>query len=101
MLFPSSEHEKSLRGEFIRPLSGELTIAAVREKKSTEELSIHGNMLVRNLESGIREVYGLYAQVCIMNDNGTRGYTGEAHDSFTLTELNRRQQDKGRSAFTY
>jgi hypothetical protein len=101
MLFSSAEHEKSLRGEMVYPLGGDQTIASVREKKSTEELSIHGNMLVRSLESRIREIYGLYAQVCIMTDAGKRAYTGESHDGYALSELNRRQQEKGRLPFAY
>jgi hypothetical protein len=99
MLFTSEEYAKSAKGEAIRPISGEFTIASVREKKSTEELSIHGNMLVKTLESRIRDVYGLYAQVCIMTDQGRRAYTGESHDDYSLSELNKRQQSKGRMTF--
>jgi hypothetical protein len=101
MLFSSEEYAKSLQGLFIRPISGEMTIAAVRERKSTEDISIHGNMLVKTLESRFQEVYGLYAQVCIMSDAGKKGYTGGSLDEMTLSELNRRQRERGRIPFIY
>jgi hypothetical protein len=101
VLFSSAEHEKSQNGVPAKPLPSNKTIASVREKKSKEELSINGNMIVGNLEARIAEVYGLYAQVCIMNDAGKRAYTGESHDKYTLSQLNRRQQEKGRPGFRY
>jgi hypothetical protein len=101
VLFSTAEHEKSMRGQPARPLASDQTIASVREKKSTEDLSINGNMLVQNLERRILEVYGLYAQVCIMSDGGKRAYTGATHDGYTLSQLNRRQADKGRMPFSY
>lgn len=100
-LFSSEEYKNSQAGKPARPLSSDRTIASVREKKSNEELSMHGNMIVSNLEATILDVYGIYAQVCIMNDAGKRAYTGESHDGYTLSQLNRRQQDKGRQPFRY
>ncbi len=101
MLLSSAEYAMSLQGLPIRPISGTMTIAAVRERKSAEDVSIHGNMLVRTLESRFRDVYGLYAQVCVMDDAGRKGYTGGSLDELTLGELNLRQQEKGRMAFRY
>lgn len=101
MLFSSEEYAKSLNGLSIRPLKGDLTIASVRERKSTDDISIHGNMLVKTLEARFQEVYGLYAQVCIMNAEGRKGYTGGSLDELSLSELNRKQKEKGRIPFAY
>lgn len=101
MLFSSDEYAKSLQGLSIRLISGTMTIATVRERKSAEDISIYGNMLVRTLESRFRDVYGLYAQACVKDDAGRKGYTGGSLDELTLGELNLRQQEKGRMAFRY
>jgi hypothetical protein len=101
MLFSSEEYAKSQQGLPVRPLKGDQTIAAVRERKSTEDISIHGNMLVKTLESRFEEVYGLYAQVCIMSEAGKKGYTGGSLDEMSLSELNRRQRERGRIPFIY
>ncbi len=101
MLFSSEEYAKSQQGLPVRPLKGDQTIAAVRERKSSEDISIHGNMLVKTLESRFEEIYGLYAQVCIMSDAGKKGYTGGSLDELSLSELNRRQRERGRIPFIY
>lgn len=100
MLFSAEEWEKSLRGERIKPLPSDRTLASVRTKKAQEELSIHGNTKVGNLEQEILETFGLYSQVCLMQ-GGKKAYTGSSHDGYSLSELNRRREEAGAERFVY
>jgi hypothetical protein len=100
MLFSAEEWEKSLRGERIKPLPSDRTLASVRTKKATEELSIHGNTKVGNLENEILDTFGLYSQVCLMQ-GGKKAYTGTSHNGYSLSELNRRREEATAERFVY
>lgn len=94
MLFSEEEYEKSQRGDKVRPLSGDQTIAAVRTKKNTEDLSIHGSTYIGTLEETFLSGYGLRAQVCFKRD-GKRKYTDESFDGHSLSKIERIAHTKG------
>ena len=100
MFFSLEEAKKSERGEHIRPLSSDQTVASVRTKAAKGDMSIHGNTTVGTIESGFRDDYGLYVQVCYMRD-GRPVYTADSLNAMSLSELNRRAGEQGRGAFAY
>ena len=95
-LFSEEEWQKSLRGENIKALPADQTIAKVRTKQHPEPISIHGRTKVSTLEEQFRERYGLNCQV-ILHKKGskTKSYTSGDMDSLGLTELNRRLEASG------
>ena len=95
-LFSEEEWQKSLRGETIKALSADQTIAKVRTRQHPEPISIHGRTKVSTLEEQFRERYGLNCQV-ILHKTGakTKSYTSGDMDSLGLTELNRRLEASG------
>lgn len=95
-LFSEEEWQKSLRGENIKALPSDQTIAKVRTKQHPEPISIHGRTLVATLEQQFRERYGLNCQV-ILHKKGakTKSYTSGDMDQLALTELNRRLESSG------
>jgi hypothetical protein len=88
MLFSEEEYERSCRGERVRPLSADQTIASVRTRKNAKSLSIHGRTHIGTLEETFLEEYGLRVQVCIRR-NGKGRYTGEGFDGHSLTAVER------------
>lgn len=100
MFFSIEESRKAERGEQIRPLPSDQTVASVRTKAAKGDMSIHGNTTVGSLEGNFRTDYGLYVQVCYMRD-GKPVYTGESLDAVSLSELNRRAGEQGRGTFVY
>jgi hypothetical protein len=100
MFFSIQEMEKAARGERIYPLPSDQTIARVRSKFASGDISIHGNTRVGTLEGAFLTDYGLRVQVCYMRD-GKAVYTGDVIDVLTLTELNRRAEARGCGPFIY
>ena len=76
------------------------TIARVRTKAAKGDLSIHGSNIVGAIEERFKLDYGLSVQVCCML-NGKPAYTGDAANALTLSELNRRAEEKDRGVFQY
>lgn len=95
-LFSEEEWAKSERGESIRALPADQTIASVRTKVHPEPMSIHGRTKVGTLEANFRERYGLFCQV-IVHRKGAAGksYTAGEWDQYGLTEMNRKLEQSG------
>ena len=70
------------------PLSGDKTLASVRRADSGGEISIAGNKKIKTLEKEFDTVFGLYAQVCYTDADGSRYYTGSSNDEKTLAAFN-------------
>ena len=100
MFFSLEEAEKASQGLVIRSLQTDQTIARVRTKAAKGDLSIHGSNIVGAIEERFKLDYGLSVQVCCML-NGKPAYTGDAANALTLSELNRRADEKGRGVFQY
>ena len=100
MFFSLEEAEKASQGLVIRSLQTDQTIASVRTKAAKGDLSIHGSNIVGAIEERFKLDYGLSVQVCCML-NGKPAYTGDAANALTLSELNRRAEEKDRGVFQY
>ena len=100
MFFSLEEAEKASQGLVIRSLQTDQTIARVRTKAAKGDLSIHGSNIVGAIEERFKLDYGLSVQVCCML-NGKPAYTGDAANALTLSELNRRAEEKDRGVFQY
>lgn len=74
----------------IDPLDPELRISDIRTIKSDtdNEISIHGNTLVKNFEDSFRDTFGCYVQVCYFDSSERGFYTSEKEDLMTLTQCN-------------
>ena len=83
-IYPLSEKRKKTK----TPFSSDLTIATVRKGKSSGDITITGNKLVKTLEHEFEEDFGLYAQVCYTTKDGHRYYTSGTADGLTLTACN-------------
>ena len=74
------------------PFSSDLTIAAVRKEKFRRH-NYTGNKLVKTLEHEF-EGFGLYAQVCYTEKDGSRYYTTGTADGLILTACNKACRQK-------
>jgi hypothetical protein len=74
------------------------TIASVRKKTGSGELSIVGNLTAGSLEKRCNEMYGFNVEVMLAKKAG-RGYstfkTEKMHDAMTLSQLNGWAKDNG------
>ena len=70
------------------PLSGDKTLASVRRAESGGDISIAGNKKIKTLEKEFDTVFGLYAQVCYTEKDGSRYYTSGSNDEKTLAAFN-------------
>jgi hypothetical protein len=84
-IFPLSEKRKKTK----TPFSSDLTIATVRKGKSSGDITITGNKLVKTLEHEFEEDFGLYVQVGFVEKDGSRHYTSGTYDDLTLTACNK------------
>lgn len=100
MFFSLEEAAKAARGEHIRPLPSDQTVASVRTKAARGDMSIHGNTTIGTIETRFVEEYGLYVQVCYMRE-GKPVYSADTLNGMSLSELNRRAFEQGRGAFEY
>lgn len=86
----TSERRKKTKS----PLDNNLTIDDIQAKRpkskqgGTNNYSIHGRIIVGNLEKDLDKNYGLYAQVCYTESDGGRYYTSGETDKATLAKLN-------------
>jgi hypothetical protein len=78
-------------------LPGNARLADVRTKtpKKSTQFSIHGRTKVKNLEDNFVKTYGLHVQLCYGDKNGEFFYTGDEHDTLSLTQLNKAIEDRG------
>ena len=77
------------------PLSGDKTLASVRRADSGGDISIAGNKKIKTLEKEFDTVFGLYAQVCYTDADGSRYYTGSSSDEKTLASFNEECEKNG------
>ena len=77
------------------PLSGDKTLASVRRADSGGDISIAGNKKIKTLEKEFDTVFGLYAQVCYTDADGSRYYTGSSNDEKTLASFNEECEKNG------
>ena len=84
-IYPLSEKRKKTK----TPFSSDLTIATVRKGKSSGDITITGNKLVKTLEHEFEEDFGLYVQVGFVGKDGSRHYTSGTYDDLTLTACNK------------
>lgn len=77
------------------PLKGDLTIASVRRGDTAGDISISGNKKIKSLEKEFDTVFGLYAQVCYTEKDGSRYYTSGSNDEKTLAAFNAECEKNG------
>lgn len=83
-------------GGTIHELNSSKRLSEVRTKKPSgeNEISIHGNTLVKNIEKNFKEIYGICVQVCY-NKKGERFYTSGKADELSLSALNKFLSENG------
>lgn len=91
-----SIYDPSMRSASTKiPLSGDKTLASVRTKDTGGTISIAGNKKIKTLEAEFDKVFGLYAQVCYTEADGSRYYTSGAADDKTIFSFNAECEKKG------
>lgn len=87
---PKSWEKARKAGGIIEHLDENLRICDIRTKKTDgdDEISIHGNTQVKNLEDSFRDIFGCYVQVCYYNSAGEGFYTSEDEDYMTISQCN-------------
>lgn len=83
------------KGESIRSIDGDKTLASVRRADSGGTISISGNKKIKTLEKEFDTVFGLYCQVCFTEADGSRYYTSGANDEKTLSAFNAECEKNG------
>lgn len=83
------------KGESITQIDADKTLASVRRADSGGDISISGNKKIRSLEKEFDTVFGLYAQVCYTNAEGSRYYTSGSKDDMTLAAFNAECEKNG------
>lgn len=83
------------KGESIKSIDGDKTIASVRRADSGGTISISGNKKIKTLEKEFDTVFGLYCQVCYTAADGSRYYTRGANDEKTLSAFNAECEKNG------
>lgn len=83
------------KGETIRSIDGDKTLASVRRADSGGSISISGNKKIKTLEKEFDTVFGLYCQVCYTTAEGNRYYTSGADDEKTLSAFNSECEKNG------
>lgn len=90
-LYDESQRKESTKYQ----LDGDKTLASVRRKDTGGTISIAGNKKIKTLEAEFDKVFGLYAQVCYTDANGSRYYTGSASDEKTISSFNAECEKNG------
>ena len=88
---PLSEKKKSTKHSH----DSEKRISEVRTKTNPGDISIHGRTLVGNIEKQFEKIFGLYAQVCWTESDGSRYYTTGAKDKMSLSQLSKLGEKEG------
>lgn len=94
-IFPMEAKEIVKKGGTITNVDKEKTLAEIRTKKSTKEITVSGNKKVKTLEAEFEEVYGLFVQVCYTSKEGKGYYTTGSDDEKTLSKLNEEKEKAG------
>ena len=87
-LYYSYARQQVAKGESITQIDADKTLASVRRADSGGDISISGNKKIKSLEKEFDTVFGLYAQVCYTNSEGSRYYTSGSKDDMTLAAFN-------------
>ena len=87
-LYYSYARQQVAKGESITQIDADRTLASVRRADSGGDISISGNKKIKSLEKEFDTVFGLYAQVCYTNAEGSRYYTSGSKDDMTLAAFN-------------
>lgn len=96
--FPKQEWLKARRENGnIKPLDMNTYIRDIRTTKPEDgqELSMHGNTQVKNLENNVLDMFGIYMQVCYVDTDGTPCYTSGEMDDMALSALNKHLEGAG------
>ena len=83
------------KGESISGIDIDKTLASVRRADSGGDISISGNKKIKSLEKEFDTVFGLYAQVCYTEKDGSRYYTSGSTDEKTLSSFNAECEKNG------
>jgi hypothetical protein len=94
-IYYSYAREQVAKGETITQIDGDKTLASVRRADSGGDISISGNKKIKSLEKEFDTVFGLYAQVCYTNAEGSRYYTSGSKDEMTLAAFNAECEKNG------
>ncbi len=89
--YPLSEKVKDTQQSH----SAELKISEVRTKNNPGKISLHGRTLVGTIEKNFDKLFGIYAQVCFTESDGSRHYTTASMDKLSLTQLNKNGESDG------
>ena len=94
-IFYSYAREQVAKGESIKPIPGDKTLASVRRADSGGDISISGNKKIKSLEKEFDTVFGLYCQICYTEGDGSRYYTSGSRDELTLASFNAECEKNG------
>lgn len=94
-IFYSYARQQVAKGEAIKQIDGDKTLASVRRADSGGDISISGNKLIRSLENEFDKVFGLYCQVCYTTADGQGHYTSGSLDTKTLSAFNKECEANG------
>ena len=94
-IFYSYAREQVAKGESIKPIPGDKTLASVRRADSGGDISISGNKKIKSLEKEFDTVFGLYCQICYTEGDGSRYYTSGGRDELTLASFNAECEKNG------
>ena len=94
-IFYSYAREQVAKGESIKPIPGDKTLASVRRADSGGDISISGNKKIKSLEKEFDTVFGLYCQICYTDGDGSRYYTSGSRDEKTLASFNAECEKNG------
>ena len=83
------------KGESIKIIDVDKTLASVRRADSGGDISISGNKKIKSLEKEFDTVFGLYCQVCYTEKDGHRYYTSGSTDEKTLAAFNAECEKNG------
>jgi hypothetical protein len=94
-IYYSYARQQVAKGESITQIDADKTLASVRRADSGGDISISGNKKIKSLEKEFDTVFGLYAQVCYTNAEGSRYYTSGSKDDMTLAAFNAECEKNG------
>lgn len=94
-IFYSYARQQVAKGESIKPIPGDKTLASVRRADSGGDISISGNKKIKSIEKEFDTVFGLYCQICYTESDGSRYYTSGSKDELTLASFNAECEKNG------
>lgn len=94
-IFYSYARQAVAKGESIKNIDVEKTLASVRRADSGGDITISGNKKIKSLEKEFDTVFGLYCQVCYTAKDGHRYYTSGSTDEKTLAAFNAECEKNG------